>query len=237
MINEDLAELLGIHIGDGCISENKRYSMYYVGGDLKEEVEYHDNWVAPLLNKNVMKRLDKPNVKYKKYKSTGIYGLYLFDKEVVEFFKKFGICSGTKINQKIPHPILKNKNLLKRFIRGLFDTDGNIYFDKNRSCKNPINNIPTIKLSNTSQGLINQVYKSLISLGFHPRLKKPYKGKRDKNTVHTILIYRKSDIQNYIDKIGFKNPKHLTKWLVFKKNGLLPPRTTLKHRKTILSYI
>ena len=38
-IDGDLAELLGIHVGDGCISENKRYSEYYLGGDLIEERE------------------------------------------------------------------------------------------------------------------------------------------------------------------------------------------------------
>ena len=39
-IDEDLAELIGIHIGDGCISKNNRYSEYYLGGDLKEEKKY-----------------------------------------------------------------------------------------------------------------------------------------------------------------------------------------------------
>ena len=38
----DLAEIIGIHIGDGCISKNNRYCKYYLGGDLKEEREYHD---------------------------------------------------------------------------------------------------------------------------------------------------------------------------------------------------
>ena len=64
-VDEDLAELLGIHIGDGCISVNDRYSMYYLGGDLKEEKEYHDNWVGPLFNKKVMNPLFGIDVQYK----------------------------------------------------------------------------------------------------------------------------------------------------------------------------
>jgi hypothetical protein len=232
MKKEDLAELLGIHIGDGCLSENKRYSMYYLGGDITEEKEYHDTWVSHLLNK-LMKELKKEKVRYKEYKSTSVYGCYIFDKEIVNFFKKKGIVSGTKINQTIPQ-FINNKRLTKRFIRGLFDTDGNIYFDKNRSCKNPKNNVPIIKLGTTSEKLCNDVFNCLKDLGFCPRLKKPYKGKKDKNIVYTLLIYRKDDIVRYLNEIGFKNSKHHTKWLVFKKQGFLPPRTTLNQRKAFL---
>jgi hypothetical protein len=31
-IDGDLAEILGIHIGDGCMSKNSRYQEYYLGG-------------------------------------------------------------------------------------------------------------------------------------------------------------------------------------------------------------
>ncbi len=234
MISEELAELMGIHIGDGCISITKRYSMYYVGGDLKEEKEYHDNWVSKLFNKEIMRKLNKEKVRYKEYPSTGVYGLYIFDKEITDYFMSLGICSGSKINQKIPEIIRQDDLMLKRFLRGLFDTDGNIYFDKNRSCKKPINNVPVIKLGSAAQYLIKDVFQSLKKLGFNPRLKKPYQGKKDKNPVHTVLIYRKKDIEEYVKEIGFKNPKHNTKWLLFKKQGFLQPRTTIQQRKRIL---
>ena len=234
-IDGDMAEILGMHIGDGCISVNKRYSMYYLGGDITEEKEYHDLWVSKLLNKKVFFPLGKKAACYKEYPSVGVYGLYVFDKEVVNFFKNFGILSGSKKQQDIPKGILNNKRLMKRFIRGLFDTDGTIYFDKNRSCKNPINNVPIIKLGTTSRRLARSVFKYLKLLGFNPGIKKPYKGKRDKNKVYTIVLYRKKDINDYINKIEFKNPKHKTKWLVFKKQGYLQPKTTLKERKAIIA--
>ena len=234
-IDGDMAELLGIHIGDGCISVNKRYSMYYVGGDITEEKEYHDSWVSILINKKVLIPLNKEKAKYKEYPKVGIYGLYIFNKEVVDFFRKFGIVAGSKKEQGVPNEILLNKELTKRFIRGLFDTDGNIYFDKNRSCKNPINNVPIIQLGTTSKKIAKQVFSSLIRLNFFPRMKKPHKGKRDKNVVYTVLIYRKRDIERYIIEIGFKNSKHMTKWMVFKKQGYLQPKTTLKGRKEILN--
>jgi hypothetical protein len=234
-IDEDMAEILGMHIGDGCISVNERYKEYYLGGDLIEEREYHDNWVAPLFNRKVSIPIYNKKVNYKEHPKVGIYGFHIFDEKIVNFFNSLGIKSGSKINVQIPKTILKNNSLSLRFLRGLFDTDGTIYFDKNRSCKNPVNNQPVIKLGSVSKKLISQVYRLLKRNGLHPRFKKAYKGKRDKNVVYSILLYRRNDILYFIKNIGFKNPKHYTKWLVFKKQGYCPPHTKIAYRKKILS--
>jgi len=234
-IDGDLAELMGIHIGDGCISENDRYSEYYLGGDIIEEKEYHNTWVGPLFNRKIMQPLFKKNVNYKEHPKVGIYGFHIFNKKLVNFFnKELGIKSGPKINVSIPKIILSNNYLLKRFIRGLFDTDGSLYFDKNRSAKYPTNNKPVIKLGTVSERLVLGVFNSLKIFGLHPRIKKPYKGKRDKNVVHTVLLYRKADIEFFINKICFKNIKHSSKWLLFKKLGYCPSNTKLAQRKAML---
>ena len=233
-IDEDLAELLGIHIGDGCISRTKRYAEYYLGGDITEEREYHDSWVGPLFNKKIMQPVLQKNVIYKEHPKVGVYGFYIFNDKLVSFFEKLGIKAGTKLPIEVPVEIRTNKRLTKRFLRGLFDTDGTIYFDKNRSCKHPINNRPTIKLGGVSRELISQVYCMLKNLGLHPRLTKPYKGKRDKNFVHGVLIYRKEDINYFIKQIGFKNTKHSTKWEIFRLKGYCTPYTTINQRKVLL---
>jgi len=233
-INQELAELMGIHIGDGCISENKRYSEYYLGGDISEEKEYHDKWVSRLFNKNVMIPLYNKKVNYKEHPKVGIYGFHIFDKKIVNFFNNLGVKSGPKINVEIPKIILSSERFTKRFLRGLFDTDGNIYFDKNRAAKDPINNCPVIQLGTVSKKLSKQVFENLVKLGFHPRFKKPHKGKRDKNFVYTVLIYRRGDVRKFINEIGFKNSKHYTKWLVFQKFGCCPPKTNLALRRKVL---
>lgn len=236
-IDGDMAEIIGIHIGDGCMSINNRYKEYYLGGDLKEEKEYHDKWVSLLFNKKIMIPLYNKKIRYKEYKKTGVYAFYIFDSKIVDFFMKLGIPPGPKIHMGVPDKIRNNRKLAKRFLRGLFDTDGNIYFDKSRSIKKGINNIPEIKLGTVSEKLINHIFEILIGLGFHPRKKKPYKGKRDKNVVHTLLIYRKDDIRRYINEIGFKNPKHYTKWLLYEKYGFCLPHTSLEDRKYLLSKV
>tara|TARA_Y100000310_G_C20502432_1_gene724675 strand:+ start:62 stop:775 length:714 start_codon:yes stop_codon:yes gene_type:complete len=231
----DLAELMGIHIGDGCISVTEKYFEYYLGGDLKEEIRYHDEWVAPLFNRKIMLPLLNREVVYKKHPKVGIYGFHIFNKELVDFFKKLEISSGTKLNIVIPSWIKSDDKFSLRFLRGLFDTDGNLYFDKNRSSRSPINNCPTIKLGTVSKLLIDEVYDLLVKFGMHPRIKNPYKGKRDKNPVHTVLLYRKGDIEFFIRNIGFKNPKHSTKWRLFEKYRKCLPKTTLNQRLTLLN--
>lgn len=234
IIDEDLAELLGIHIGDGCISETNKYSEYYLGGDFIEEKEYHDNWVKPLFNKKIMNPIFGKDVNYKEHPKVGIYGFHIFDKKLVDFFKQLGISSGTKINIHIPKAILKDKILLKRFIRGLFDTDGSIYFEKSYTSKHLMNNHPIIQFGTVSLNLSIDVYNFLKKLGLNPRIKRPHKGKKDKNIVYLIILYRKNDINYYINEIGFKNPKHSTKWQVYLKFGYCPPKTKLQQRKQML---
>ena len=129
---------------------------------------------------------------------------------------------------------MSNQKLYSRFIIGIFDTDGTLYFQKNYSSKNPINNQPRIKLGLTSKIIITQTKMMLEKLGFSPTFKKPYLGKRDKHLVYSIILDKKVDIENFINKIEFKNSKHYTKWQVFKKLGYCPPKTNLKQRKAIL---
>ncbi|MFH1445685.1 MAG: hypothetical protein ABIF08_04395 [Nanoarchaeota archaeon] len=65
----------------------------------------------------------------------------------------------------------------------------------------------------------------------------PYKGKRDKNTLHELIVYRKNDVDRWINEISFNNPKHKTKIAVWKKLGYCPPKTTILERKSILKRI
>ena len=233
-IDGDLAELMGIHIGDGCISVNDRYSEYYLGGDLTQEKEYHDTWVGPLFNKTIMIPLFNKKVVYKEHPKVGVYGFYIFNKELVGFFNKLGIKSGSKINVRIPESIMNDEKLSKRFLRGLYDTDGTIYFNKNYSAKNPIHNRPKIKMDSVSKGLIDDVSKLLVNLKLDPRPRKVYQGKRNKNPAYGVIIDKISRVKLFLKIIGFKNSKHYTKWAIFKKQGFCPPHTSLQQRKEIL---
>jgi len=52
--SEEQFELIGMYVGDGCISINNRYSEYALFGDIREEMEYYKSHVIPLFNRTIM---------------------------------------------------------------------------------------------------------------------------------------------------------------------------------------
>jgi hypothetical protein len=235
----ELAEFLGWHIGDGCVSINNRYSEYTLTGDLIEEYPFYNNVILPTFKK-LFSNYVKKEIKLKEYKSNGVCGIYIFDKNFVRFLQKnFGLKSGKKINISIPN-IIKTDEQKISFLRGLFDTDGSIYYCKsnfktvNESWYTKFHYKSKIKLATISKPLIDQVYQLLCDLGFSPRIRKPAKQKINENMMYGVVLYRKDDTQRWIEEIGFKNPKHQTKVQIWKKFGFCPPKTTLKQRIKML---
>ena len=74
-----------------------------------------------------------------------------------------GIPSGARKdkNIKIPQWILKNKECLLKYLRGLYEAEGSFCIHR-PTC--------TYKFlfSNKNESLLNNVYRALIILGFHP---------------------------------------------------------------------
>jgi hypothetical protein len=98
----DLAEFLGWHVGDGCISINERYSEYSLTGDITEEYPFYKSIITPTFNTLFKHNLKKP-IKLKKYASVGVCGIYVFDKKFVSNLqKKFSLISGKKIDIQVP---------------------------------------------------------------------------------------------------------------------------------------
>lgn len=237
---EDISEFLGWHLGDGCISINNRYSEYTLTGDIIEEYPFYKDIILPKFNKIFKKELKKP-VQLKKYKSVGVCGIYIFNKKFISFLqKKYNLTHGKKINISVPD-IIRTKEQKINFLRGLFDTDGSIYFcksnfkTKNYSFYNNFHYKPKIQLGTISKNLMDQVYKILIELNFSPRYYKPRKQRENENIMYIIVLDLNKDAKRWITEIGFKNMKHISKIKVWKKFGFVPPRTTLSERNKLLN--
>lgn len=234
-----LAEFLGWHVGDGCISINKRYSEYALTGDITEEYTFYKKVVTPTFNRIFKHQLKKQAV-LKKYESVGVCGIYVFDADFVSTLQKeCDLISGKKINIRIPN-IIKKMNQKKQFLRGLFDTDGSIYFCKSnvKTKKESVYTVfhykPKIKIATISKNLTNQVHTMLSDLGFTPRLYFPRKQKINENTMYPLVLDTKKDTEKWIEEISFRSTKHLTKIKIWKKFGFCPPHTNLQERSMIL---
>jgi hypothetical protein len=121
----------------------------------------------------------------------------------------------------IPKWILTKKQFMKKFIRGLVDTDGSLFFAKRGTYKS--NKYPVIEIKIYDEMLLEQVFEILKELGLNP-IKQKYK-------VQLNGIYR---LNEWLKNIGFKNSNHLSRYYIWKKFGFCPPNTKLKERLKIL---
>lgn len=194
--SEELAELVGIILGDGSLYWNEKRGVYAlkIAGDLKTEKEYLTNFI-----KSLMDKIFKINSKIEIRKSEIFVSEY--SKEIIKILEEYGLKRGNKKinNIGIPEWIKNNKKFLEACIRGLIDTDGSIF---RMSRKDPT--LLRISFKNRTLKLLTDARNSLITLGFSP-------SRAILN--EQFFISRKEDIHRYITYIKFNNPKHVARLL------------------------
>ncbi|PLW80185.1 hypothetical protein C0585_03465 [Candidatus Woesearchaeota archaeon] len=237
--NLKFSQFLGWHLGDGCISITKKYSQYSLTGDITEELLFYKCVILPCF-KIIFPRFIS-EIKFKKYESSSVCGIYIFDKNFVNYLQdNFGLVNGKKTDIKVPK-FIQTYEQKKYFLRGLFDTDGSIYFCKSnyKTKKVSLFSIfhykPKIKFACISEILIFEVHMFLNELGIRNRIQKPIQQRKNEFTMHSVIIDTNKGINDYLKKIGFSNPKHLTKVSIWEKFGFCPPKTTFHERNLILN--
>ena len=235
-MSPELAEICGVHAGDGYMrlrGQNK--GEVDISGHL-EEKDYYDLHVVPLFNKAF--NLD---IKGRAF-TRGSYGFVCYKKEVRDVLIELGFPSGKKSKiVKVPNMILESNNLsfYAAFLRGLFDTDGNLYFRKSYFGVNKFNktynHYPAIKIVSISKFLIECVIKMLhdldIIFNYHCRDQR----KKNESREYILSISGLDGLNKWMELIGIKNPVKLTRYLIWKKFGFCPPNITLKQREDILN--
>jgi intein/homing endonuclease len=195
--SNNLAELVGILLGDGNLWERKGgYYYISIAGDSEKDKDYLLNYVNPLFESLFNKKL---NVKVSNQKK-GMY-LYLGDKNILFTLKNFGLKSGNKKknNVGIPLWIFEKEEYLKACIKGLMDTDGSL-------CPITGRDYPYIWFSSAIENLRLDFSKAMKILKI-----KTSKWNIRKDRTPEIYIGNKKDIQKYIETINFKNKRHLNK--------------------------
>jgi len=128
IINPDLAELLGIILGDGHI--HTKYNRITITGSL-EDIFYYRNTVIPIFERN----FKNINPRLSRRKDKNSYFLEIESKHMFNHFLKLGLKRGKKINVDIPKVVKDNDSLIPYFLRGLFDTDGCLKFSRQNQNK------------------------------------------------------------------------------------------------------
>jgi len=110
-------------------------------------------------------------------------------------------------------------------LRGIFDTDGSLMFKKREK---DVHFYPLIEIVSKSKPLISQIFDIVTKFGFagHTYL--------DRKSTMRLYIGGHRSVDLWMDVIGSKSPIHTSKYIIWKKFGFCPPRTTLVDRISIL---
>ena len=231
-VTKELAEVLGIFAADGSMQE----SHICMWGNITEDKEYYDKIVCPLFSKVFSKYI----VAHEK-KSNSVYGFYLCNKEARNILKEFNFSKKKTYIVEIPKIILESDEpeIISSFVRGFVDCDGYISFLKRKGkygeFKRKFHTYPRIGIKIASSNMIEGISKLLKKLGvLHTKYRQKSK-QANLSDIYSIEIRGKERVEKYMSIIGFNNPAQSTKYLIWKKFGFCPVKTSIKQRQLILS--
>ena len=191
--NVSFAEMIGILLGDGHIDKNGQFTVTLNSIADKQYSEYVVSLIHSLFG-------DKPSLT--KNKHCNAVTICLTGKNVIDFLVNSGMRIGDKVKQQVdvPNWIKLDPELSRWCLRGLMDTDGGVF-------TNPyiINGksyvYPKTNFTNASQPLLDFVYNTLLSNGFHPNNKVSRK----------VWLYSQNESRRYLEVIGSSNERLLKK--------------------------
>ena len=232
-LSEDLAYLMGFHLGDGHMRQYIRSfgalesTIFYDGHSINEYSHYKQN-ICPLI-----KRLFNYRCKIKIIKDRNNLRIIIGSRTIVDFMHlQCGIPLGPKMNINIPG-IIKNADIrIKRaFLRGLADTDFSLTFKK----RVKTGYYPVIDFQTNCKSLHEDTKSLLIDLDFkivhNYRISKRYSKLHDS---YYIQISGRNQLKKWMNEVGFSSPNHITRYLVWKKLGYLPTGTNILKRLDML---
>ena len=201
LVCEELCELIGIIIGDGCLSNSsKRYTIEIIGSPKEERyLKYH---VYNLLSKFSGK---KPKVLLRERAlririESKAFFTYLIT--------KIGLVYGKNKAKRIFIPDLLVEggwDYLKHILRGIIDTDGSVF----TSDKPGSPDYPSIEITTISKKLALQLFRILKGRRFRVTIRN-YKPKHGERTFKIGLNGYKM-LEKWEREIGFSNYKNISK--------------------------
>jgi hypothetical protein len=174
----DLAELIGVTLGDGHICIYPRTEELRITSNANNPGFI--NRYAKIIEKLFKKKAYIINSQQSKSTKIGIYEKFIS--------KRMGISSGArgKLDIKVPDWILNNKDYIVRYLRGLYEAEGCLCVHK-----------PTYTykflFANRNVSMLDNVERLLKKLGFHPHRSKCQ-----------IQISKKDEVFLARDVLGFR---------------------------------
>lgn len=232
-ITPKLSELAGIFAADG--SMQRGHVCFW--GNPESDRSYYDCHLKYLFWKTFNIKI-RPHDK----KSNSVYGFYICNRNVIEFFHNIlGFPIGKKTySLEVPKLIYQtvNNEVISAFLRGFFAGDGCLNFDKRYgNCQEIlriIHTYPRIQIKCVSRNIIYQLSDMLRRLDLRNFVTKSSGKKKNEVDSYMIQVSGKLMLERWVNKVGFSNPNHSSRYEIFKKYGLVPPNTSYKERIKLL---
>ena len=235
-LSPDVAADTGIHIGDGSLyikksGPNGSY-RYDITGHALEDQLYLIGTVMPTIS--AAYGLNGPGF-YINPDLTWISVRY--QNKVVALFKHetLGLPNGRKTDLSIPIVIRDDARLMKHLARELLATDGVLGFYN--TGRNGAHKYPRIQIKLRASSVIGQLASFLkTELGIHASCRSNLATTEGWSTsVQQILqINRSENVDTWRREIGFSNPSHISRMMVFELFGECLPRTSIVDRLALL---
>lgn len=192
--SKELAEFVGIILGDGGIS------------DMQVTVTLHrivDEEYAKFVRKMIEKLFDIKAGKYCRKESLAD-NIVISRIGLVNFFETIGLRKGNKVRHQVDVPqwIKKNNNFKVACLRGLVDTDGCVIIHRYKS-KDKMYCYKKLSFTNRSFPLLKSVKNFLTELEIRCRITKDN---------YEVRIDAKKDVERYFEIVGSHNPKHMLRY-------------------------
>lgn len=191
-----LAELIGIVLGDGSISEHQ----VTISMNSKTDGPYGNSikkLISDLFGISSTLKIRKKNT----------LQVTVSGKNLVEFLLKCGLKRGDKVVQQVDVPkwIFEDKKFIKGCLRGLIDTDGGIYYH-NHTTKGIKYRHIGLCFTSRSLPLLKSAEKMFLAVGIHAK----------SNGKERLYLYGNEKVGRYLDLVGTSNFKHLTRYRSYK---------------------
>lgn len=190
--SKELAEFIGIILGDGGLSNAQLYITLNSVAD-RQYIGYVRGLVFRLFRYN-------PTQHFRK--AANAVDLIISGSSMVEYLTNMGLRVGNKVKLQVDVPAwVKRKRTFSRYcLRGLMDTDGGIFIHRYWVNGKRYKYLKAC-FSNLSQPLRKFAYDTLLEYGFNPRCA------IDRH----VWLYSDSESRRYIEVIGSSNDRLLKK--------------------------
>ena len=177
--DENLAELIGIILGDGNLNKHPRTENLRI--TLNSKNAGYIKHISSLITKVFSK---SPSIRKRKNENAVSVDLYQ-----CKISERLNLPCGNKIrnNVGIPSWIFLNKKYIIKCLKGLFETDGCFHEDRENYTR-------CIEFKNNCKRLREDVYTGLVIFGFKPQFGYNY-----------IRLAKRKEVYKFKDLIDFRN--------------------------------